>query len=135
MFLHTPKAVPSVLSSHTRSLGRTFNRQDEPASAAEGCLSDHKKCPQGLKPVLHRMVNVRAEARTLQRVGSHAASKAPIFVGPFTARLKSCLDTKPKCRDSRKLACSPDLNLPGSVLFAGLLWANLLCRFREWAGV
>src|SRR5450631_1240000 len=77
MFLHTPKAVPSVLSSHTRSLGRTFNRQDEPASAAEGCLSDRKKCPQGLKPVLHRIVHVRAEARTLQRVGSHADSLAP----------------------------------------------------------
>ena len=50
-------------SSHADSLGRTFNRQDEPASAAEGCLSGQKKCPQGLKPVLHRIVNVRAEAR------------------------------------------------------------------------
>src|ERR1700730_17211888 len=40
-----------------------------------GCLSDHKRCPQGLKPVLHRIVNVRAEARTLQRAGSRADSK------------------------------------------------------------
>jgi hypothetical protein len=48
-------------------LGRTFCSQDESASAAEGCLSEHKRCPQGLKPVLCWVVNVRAEARTLQK--------------------------------------------------------------------
>jgi hypothetical protein len=32
-------------------LGRTFNSQDGSASAAEGCLDQHNRCPQGLKPV------------------------------------------------------------------------------------
>jgi hypothetical protein len=47
-------------------LGRTFCSQDESASAAEGCLSEDKRCPQGLKPVLYWVGNGRAEARTLQ---------------------------------------------------------------------
>jgi hypothetical protein len=31
-------------------------------------LAQRKRCPQGLKPVLVWVVNVRAEARTLQKV-------------------------------------------------------------------
>ena len=34
-----------------RPLGRTFNSQDESDLAAEGCLREYKRCPQGLKPV------------------------------------------------------------------------------------
>jgi hypothetical protein len=35
-----------------RPLGRTSNYQDGSASAAEGCLNQYKRCPQGLKPFL-----------------------------------------------------------------------------------
>src|SRR5450631_592535 len=83
MFLHTPKAVPSVLSSHTRSLGRTFNRQDEPASAAEGCVSDHKKCPQGLKPrVLVDVTRVDTSCTVLGNKLPH-----PILLAPTSSHL------------------------------------------------
>jgi hypothetical protein len=37
---------------------------------------------QGLKPVLH-LVNVRAEARILQRVGSHAGAEAQFSFHPL----------------------------------------------------
>jgi hypothetical protein len=37
--------------------------------------------------------------------------KAQIFVGPFTARLKSCPDTKHQSGDFRKVAHSVDLDL------------------------
>ena len=40
-----------------------------------------------------------------------AGAKAQIFVGPPTARLKSCPDTKHQSGDSRKLAHSVDLDL------------------------
>ena len=48
-----------------RPLARTFTIQDDSASeAAEGCISQHKRCPQEPKPVLCHVVNVRAEARS-----------------------------------------------------------------------
>jgi hypothetical protein len=37
-------------------------------------LREYKRCPQGLKPVLTCVINVRAEARTLQGASSHADS-------------------------------------------------------------
>ena len=69
-----------------RPSGRTFSNGEGPASAAEGCLSQHKRCPQGLKPVVGSVINVRAEARTLQKsVRSHADSKALIRITSLSA--------------------------------------------------
>src|SRR5277367_5767419 len=45
--------------------------------ATEGCLREYKRCPQGLKPVLACVINVRAKARTLQGASSHADSLGP----------------------------------------------------------
>ncbi len=70
-----------------RPLGRTSDRQDGSASAAEGCLNQQKRCPQGLKPFVTWVVNVRAEARTLR-------NKILTWEGFFTARLNPC----PSCR-------------------------------------
>ena len=47
-----------------------------PLAAEEGCLSDHNRRPQGLKPVSCSVINVRAEARTLQRASGRAVSEA-----------------------------------------------------------
>jgi hypothetical protein len=59
----------------------------EPASAAEGWLSEHKTCPHGLKPVPHLVASVRAEARTLQKLRSDA------FARWFPGRMSEAVDT------------------------------------------
>src|ERR1700761_7472504 len=72
-----------------RPLGRTSDRQDGSASAAEGCLNQHKRCPQGLKPFVVWVVNVRAEARTLQNtVLTQMPEPVPTFLGVVHVRAK-----------------------------------------------
>ena len=76
----------------------------------------------GLQPLqwhilheMHRasMVQNPVKAGLVHLLGREksAGAKAQIVVGLFTARLKSCPDTKHQSGDSRKLAHSVDLDL------------------------
>jgi hypothetical protein len=56
-----------------RPSGLAFSSQDEPAS--EGCLSQQKVCPQGLKPAVVWLVMDGLKAVPFKRVSSHEDSE------------------------------------------------------------